>query len=274
MGLDPGMGVLHVDLRARDSLALDVLEAVRPEVDKFVVELITRRTFRSSDFFETRQGVCRLMPPLARELVSTIPAWGARLGPVVEWVAKTLAYHAGIGARGVPTRLSGAHRSAGRDRVRVRGPRPVVRPLVIARTCRTCGGPTPGRGRDYCDACLPEDRAAQAAVFTQSGHARVVELRAQGEKPGIGGEAGRSRGRKVAEGLRAIHAWNEEHPEPVAVDRFAREVLPRLAGYRPSALASATGLSRPYCSAILRGDRTPHPRWWPALERIAVALEA
>ena len=33
LGLDPGLGVLHVDASNRDSLALDLLEPVRPQVD-------------------------------------------------------------------------------------------------------------------------------------------------------------------------------------------------------------------------------------------------
>jgi len=30
LGLDPGLGVLHVDTQARDSLACDLMEAARP----------------------------------------------------------------------------------------------------------------------------------------------------------------------------------------------------------------------------------------------------
>ena len=43
---------------------------------------------------------------------------------------------------------------------------------------------------------------------------------------------------------------------------FRREVLPLLAGVSAVRLAEATGLSRPYCAAILRGKRVAHPRWW------------
>jgi CRISPR-associated protein Cas1 len=32
LGMDPGLGVLHVDLPARDSLACDLMEAIRPEI--------------------------------------------------------------------------------------------------------------------------------------------------------------------------------------------------------------------------------------------------
>ena len=36
LGLDPGLGVLHVDSGSRDSLALDLLEPVRPQVDSYL----------------------------------------------------------------------------------------------------------------------------------------------------------------------------------------------------------------------------------------------
>src|SRR5229473_4954716 len=57
MGLDPGLGLLHADQRARDSLPCDLMETVRPTVDAFVLELLAARTFRKSDLFETRDGI-------------------------------------------------------------------------------------------------------------------------------------------------------------------------------------------------------------------------
>lgn len=38
LGLDPGLGFLHFDTRTRDSLACDVLEPVRPEVDAYLLQ--------------------------------------------------------------------------------------------------------------------------------------------------------------------------------------------------------------------------------------------
>src|SRR5690242_6568184 len=35
LGLDPGLGFLHVDTPARDSLACDLMEPVRPQVERF-----------------------------------------------------------------------------------------------------------------------------------------------------------------------------------------------------------------------------------------------
>lgn len=42
-GLDPGLGVLHVDSGNRDSLALDLLEPIRPQVDSYLLDWITRK---------------------------------------------------------------------------------------------------------------------------------------------------------------------------------------------------------------------------------------
>jgi CRISPR/Cas system-associated endonuclease Cas1 len=40
VGLDPGLGIFHVDQRDRASLALDLMEAVRPLVDSYVLALV------------------------------------------------------------------------------------------------------------------------------------------------------------------------------------------------------------------------------------------
>jgi CRISPR-associated endonuclease Cas1 len=91
VGCDPGVGIQHADQRARDSMAYDVMEAVRPQVDAYVLDLLVSRVFRREEFFETRGGGCWLMPTLATELSGTASKWGACL---VEWW------------RGLPRRLS------------------------------------------------------------------------------------------------------------------------------------------------------------------------
>lgn len=39
MGLDPGMGILHADLKSRDSFVYDVIEPLRPVVDGYLLTL-------------------------------------------------------------------------------------------------------------------------------------------------------------------------------------------------------------------------------------------
>jgi CRISPR-associated endonuclease Cas1 len=90
VGLDPGIGILHADQRNRDSLACDRLEAVRPDVDAAVLNLLLTHTFSAHDFFENCQGVCRLLPPLTHLLAETAPRWTKAIAPIAEQVAKTL----------------------------------------------------------------------------------------------------------------------------------------------------------------------------------------
>ncbi len=91
VGLDPGLGVLHTDRRNRDSLALDIMEPVRPHVDSWLLAQIRRHRFHARDFGETPEGVCRIRPQLASLLAGTANAWAVALAPYAAYVADTLA---------------------------------------------------------------------------------------------------------------------------------------------------------------------------------------
>ena len=77
LGLDPGLAFIHADEPIRDSLACDLMEPVRPQVDSYVLDWITRKTLKREWFFEQRDGNCRLMAPLAAQLAETAPTWRA-----------------------------------------------------------------------------------------------------------------------------------------------------------------------------------------------------
>jgi CRISPR-associated endonuclease Cas1 len=70
--LDPMVGLLHSDTSARDSLAFDLMEPIRPAVDSYLLDLLERRTFTKADFFEQLDGHCRIMPPLTEDLASSV----------------------------------------------------------------------------------------------------------------------------------------------------------------------------------------------------------
>jgi hypothetical protein len=89
-GLDPGLGIWHTDERHRDSLALDVMEAVRPAVDRYVLDPLTQTTFRARDFHETGRGVCRILPPLTHRLADAMPALAAAVEPIVVHLGRIL----------------------------------------------------------------------------------------------------------------------------------------------------------------------------------------
>lgn len=273
VGLDPGIGVLHADLKARDSLALDVMEVVRPQVDGFVLELLRDRTFAARDFFETREGGCRLMPSLANLLAETGPRWAAALGPVVEQVARRLMSQAGTKGA-LPTPLTQANRRTGRDGMRhnERTGHTLGRGLPPA--CRRCGVVLDRLGRDHCEACWTERRAEQAAVeFAPAGPEMLAKLRLGGVDPAHGGAAGRKRGQTNAAHHAAAAAWERARGDSAygsEADQsvFQRGILPVLQCVPLSMMARVTGLSEPYCSQIRRGLKVPHQRHWEALSRI------
>ncbi len=88
LGLDPGLGILHVDMQSRDSLAFDLMEPARTQVDAYVLDWITREPLRREWFFEERNGNCRLMGPFALRLSETMVAWRRAVAPTAEWVAQ------------------------------------------------------------------------------------------------------------------------------------------------------------------------------------------
>jgi len=76
VGLDPAVGFLHRDRPGRPSLALDLMEELRPILaDRLVLSLVNRRQLRSRDF-ETRDGGAVFLTDEARKTVLT--AWQER----------------------------------------------------------------------------------------------------------------------------------------------------------------------------------------------------
>jgi CRISPR-associated protein Cas1 len=76
VGLDPAVGFLHRDRPGRPSLALDLMEGMRPILaDRLALSLINRRQLRARDF-ETREGGAVMMSDEARKAVLT--AWQER----------------------------------------------------------------------------------------------------------------------------------------------------------------------------------------------------
>lgn len=68
-GLDPTISVLHIEKSGRSALVFDLMEPLRPLVDRAILLFIQVRTFYPADFTIRPDGVCRLNPQLAKELV-------------------------------------------------------------------------------------------------------------------------------------------------------------------------------------------------------------
>jgi CRISPR-associated protein Cas1 len=76
VGLDPAVGFLHRDRPGRPSLALDLMEELRPVLaDRLALSLINRRQVSARDF-EKREGGAVIMTDEARRTV--LAAWQER----------------------------------------------------------------------------------------------------------------------------------------------------------------------------------------------------
>ena len=184
VGLDPGMGIVHTDKRYRDSLALDLLEAIRPAVERNILTLLATRHFVARDFHETREGSCRLVPPLTHLLVDAMPSYATTIGPIAESVAHALA-RTSPGKITLRTPLTRANtiraqtrgaRSANRKPAQTTGPTSMP-------TCRNCGVELLARRRQLCPTCWPVSRNAQATLMHQAGRAQREAAYAADQDP-------------------------------------------------------------------------------------------
>ncbi len=256
LGLDPGLGVMHVDSRTRDSLACDLMEPVRPQVDAYVLDWITREPLRREWFFEQRDGNCRLMGSFAARLSETAPTWGRTVAPLAEWVSRTLWSTIPKPARQLfpATRLTQGHRR------QVKGSPsslPALAPPRPTAICRICGAAI-AFGRRYCAACavsVSKENLIEAAKLGRvAGHSREARAR-QAEKQ-----------RRHAAALRA---WQSaKQPAWLDQETYLQKIQPRLAGVTIPVISSALGISEPYAANIRAGRRLPHPRHWRTLARL------
>jgi CRISPR-associated endonuclease Cas1 len=273
VGMAPQVGLLHADQRFRDSLVFDLLEVIRPEVDAFLLNLLQTHTFAKADFTETRQGVCRVLAPLTHVLAETAPTWARAIAPVVERVAQALmkdADHAPRTRAFLPTPLTQAHRSAGREGLR-HHPRPAVPAPDVPPACRNCGVLLDRADRLYCGDCVPERRSEVGTRAAVTGRQVLADLRRRGQDPAHGGNAGRVRGEKIRRHNREQARWKDVRSGTVNARLFHREILPRLHQMSLRRIARALGVSEGYASFIRRGLRIPHPRHWEVLKALTMA---
>lgn len=230
-GLDPGLGILHSDQPARDSMALDLMEVVRPAADAELLRLLAGQVLRASDFLETRQGDCRVLAPLSHQLSRYAAFFSHRIGPVAERAAQTLSDSSGKRRR-LPTHLSQSNRSNGRAAISrpERRSRSSEAPSPV-RACPRCGTPLDPR-RSYCDACLQERRNEVLASLSEAGPAALARMRIEGRDPTTTESARQKLGRADGAHNRSAAAWERGHERPHP-DEFRLEIMPGLQGVPP-----------------------------------------
>jgi CRISPR-associated endonuclease Cas1 len=256
MGLDPGIGFLHTDTANRDSLACDIMEPIRPKCDAFVLHWLQSEPFRRSDFWEDRNGNCRIGSSLAIKLCETSDTWRKLEAPVAEHVAQELWSSMSKPAstparRGIATRLTQLNKREvkGSNLPELEQPKP-------EHVCSGCGKPIKAE-RNHCANCAIEEATERLENAAQTGRvaARSPEARAKHAA---------SRQRHGQESS----AWDiSQQPAWLTNEVFSLKVQPLLAGTSTSAIRSRIRVSRWYAGRIREGYR-PHPRHWLALAEL------
>jgi CRISPR-associated endonuclease Cas1 len=255
VGLDPGLGFLHVDTDARDSLALDVMEVARPNVDAFLLEWIMSQPLRREWFFEQRDGSCRLMAPFAVRLSGSAPAWRQLLAPITDWVSRVLWSTVRHNGRRTPTptHLTQSNRREAKGRPHLR----VAAPPQPPRLCRTCGANVTA-GYDRCASC-------KVAVCTEE----LVKAAQKGRVASHGPEAEAKRAENRRRHAAALKAWRpSDQPAWLNEETYLRKIQPRLASVTVPAIRTALGISKAYATNIRSGKRLPHGRHWQTLAQL------
>jgi CRISPR/Cas system-associated endonuclease Cas1 len=256
-GLDPGLGVLHTDTANRDSLALDLIETIRPAIEAWILDWLMREPLRRSDFMETANGNCRLSHSLCSKLSETAPTWGRLVTPFAEWVTRVLSTsnkHCNV-RENLATRLTQRHRSEARGGAYVR--RPILAPQP-ERLCRGCGAKLK-YGKAHCASCGVEVSRANLIEAAKMGRIATHSLEPEALRAA-------TQRRQMA----ARKAWQAtDKPDWLTKEFYSQTIQPRLRALRNSAVASALTISIPYAAQIRAGRRCPHPRHWELLAKLA-----
>jgi hypothetical protein len=77
----------------RSSLIYDLMEPIRPSVDRLLYQFVAKTTLRLSDFFETRQGVCKVMPELASRIIPMVRSLDSDINRIVKEFASNFKPH-------------------------------------------------------------------------------------------------------------------------------------------------------------------------------------
>jgi hypothetical protein len=237
------------------------MEICRPRgVDAFVLNWLQSEPLRKSDFWEDRNGNCRIASSLATKLCETSGVWRKQVAPVAEYVAQEL-----WAPVSKPTSTSNVTRQLIATRLTQRNKReakgaPSLPPSVRAprrdNLCRGCGK-TIQDGRTNCATCAVGDATKNMLDAAQIG-------RQTANSP----EAQLKRANTQRKNALAQHAWkSSDQPAWLTEKFYSQKIQPLLTAMSASAIARQISVSRWYAGRIREGYR-PHPRHWEALAKL------
>ena len=242
LGLDPGMGVLHMDTINRDSFACDLMEPLRANVDEYVLGWIGRQPLKRNWFFEERNGNCRLMADLTSLLAETASTWARQVAPLAEWAAKEIVSTTRTKTTIPATRLTQNHKRALTGSIPKR-----ERSVRLKNMCIVCGKDVADQS-EKCRACVTPDSVQNLKQIAQKG--RVVSHTSEAEaKRSKTQQANRARQRE----------WSSsEQPSWLTTEFYANKIQPLVKTLSARSVARRLSISHGYAAEICNG-RVPHP---------------
>jgi hypothetical protein len=257
LGLDPGMGVLHNDLRSRDSLACDLMEPIRPQVDAYLLDWLHQGPLKREWFFEQRDGNCRLMGPFAAKVSESALMWRRALAPFAEGIARAL-------WSSTPKRRRLESLSTPLTQTRKREAKNIaatVKPELVLKLPNVCGvcGTSIATACKYCRTCATTVRRENVIKASRLGRLATHKPQAQ---------ARRSETQRRQQAARKV--WNPESLPSWFNEKFYREqIQPRISKIHVRTIQIGLSVSEPYALRIRGGACIPHPRHWQKLAALA-----
>lgn len=244
VGLNPEVGIVHTDVDSRRSMALDLIEAVRPAADRLNFQYFRHQAFRKSDFWETERGSVRLGLDVRKAVI--------RNAFLLEGQVRDYAVE-------LRDRLSG-YEAAGLRRRSVK-----TGDLEIVQVCEWCGRPLPDKEYDGIHHLIREDcRKLQRAENLSSGHAPGFVWTASALA-----KHSQTTHDKHQDRLRWEAQFSEaELPDVIQRERqrFITEIYPRLQSVTVKQISKRVGVSPRYASLVKKGLNVPHPCLYPKFE--------
>jgi CRISPR-associated endonuclease Cas1 len=239
LGLDPGIGVLHNDSRNRDSLACDLMEPVRPQVDAFLFDWLSHERLHRDWFFEQRDGNCRLTSEFAVQLSETSGIWRQAMGPLAEWIAHTL-----WSSASQPSRAKAPATRLTQRRKREAKGIPISTDIPNLLTSR----------RECVPMVSRVNRWVGPKPVRVNAHDQVARAR---------------RSESQRRQATALKTWNPAEKPDWLDEKFYRErIQPSLHNNSVLKIQNALSVSEPYALRIRSGRCIPHPRHWLRLAEL------
>jgi len=187
VGLDPDLGLLHVDERLRESFIYDLLEPLRSKADVWALELLHKEKMHPAMFHELRDGIVRLDPDLTQLLASSLMRRFSKAAlQLADEYAKLL--------RQIPVARK-LVREVPKTVVAINGNHERFH-------CGYCKEPLKRKGLKFCGRQCYLRYSVEIAKPIKKAQVKLAEMRAAGLSPGHGGEAAKKRGAKLAESNR------------------------------------------------------------------------